>query len=59
MALTDIRRYMKEQNIQIQDDHGDVWIVTANTIDCPEQRRLNAMLGVNRVNYYGNKNQKQ
>lgn len=51
IALKDIAEWMKEQNIQIQDEHGDVWVVSANRIGTPEQSKLNKELGVSRVNY--------
>ena len=50
-AFQDITEWMKEQNIKIQDNHGDVWVVTAKTMDCIEQSKLNAELGVHKVNY--------
>lgn len=51
IALKDIADYMREQNIQIQDESGDVWVVTASRMDCKEQRKLNIQLGVSKVNY--------
>ena len=51
IALKDIADYMRDQNIQIQDEAGDVWVVTASRMDCPEQRKLNRELGVSKVNY--------
>ena len=51
IALKDIADYMREQNVQIQDEAGDVWVVTASRMDCPEQRKLNIKLGVSKVNY--------
>ena len=51
IALQDIVSYMREHNIQKRDEFGDVWVVTANQIDCVEQRKLNIELGVSRVNY--------
>jgi len=51
IALKDIADYMRDQNIQIRDEAGDVWVVTASRMDCPEQRKLNRELGVSKVNY--------
>ena len=51
IALKDISKYMKEQNIKIQDEAGDVWVVTSRRLQCKEQTRLNTELGVHKVNY--------
>ena len=51
IALHDIAEWMKQQNIQIKDKVGDVWVISAWKIDCKEQRKLNKELGVNKVNY--------
>ena len=51
IALKDIAEWMRTQNIQIQDEHGDVWVVSAYRMDTPEQRKLNMELGVSKVNY--------
>jgi ribosome biogenesis SPOUT family RNA methylase Rps3 len=51
IALKDIAEWMKTQNIQIRDEHGDVWVVTASKIDTPKQRKLNRELGISKVNY--------
>lgn len=51
IALRDISEWMKEQNIQIYDEHGDVWVVSATRIGTPEQSKLNKELGVSKVNY--------
>ena len=51
IALRDISEWMKEQNIQIKDEHGDVWVVSANRIGTPEHSKLNRELGVSKVNY--------
>jgi hypothetical protein len=55
IALKDISKYMKEQNIKIQDEAGDVWVVTSSRLHCKEQTRLNNELGVHKVNYPGGK----
>ena len=55
IALHDIAEWMKQQNIQIKDKVGDVWVISAWKIDCKEQRKLNKELGVSKVNYSGNK----
>lgn len=51
IALRDISEWMREQKIEIQDEHGDVWAVTANRVGTPEQSKLNKELGVSKVNY--------
>ena len=51
IALKDIAKYMRDEGIQIQDESGDVWMVTASRIDCKEQRKLNIELGINKVNF--------
>ncbi len=56
LALRDIAEYMREQNIQIIDESGDVWVVTANQVDCEESKKLNVEIDVNKLNYIGNKN---
>ena len=56
VALKDISQYLSEQNVQIMDEHGDVWVVTPTRMYNKHTRKLNAELGVNKVNYYGNTN---
>ena len=51
IALEDIAEWMRTQNIRMQDEHGDVWVVSASRVDTPEQGKLNKELGVNKVNY--------
>jgi hypothetical protein len=51
IALKDISQWMREQNNNLRDEHGDVWVVSAYTIDTVEQRKLNRELGVSKVNY--------
>ena len=58
IALKDISKYLAEQNIKIIDEHGDVWVVTPAHMYNKETRKLNAELGVNKVNYHGNTNHK-
>ena len=58
IAFKDISKYLSEQNIQIRDEHGDVWVVTPKRMYCKEQKRLNRQLGINKVNHYGNTNGK-
>lgn len=58
IALKDIADSMRAETVQVQDRNGDIWTVTANRIDTKEQRQLNAKLGLNKINYQGNKNAK-
>jgi hypothetical protein len=37
IAFKDIVDYMREQNIKIQDEHRDVWVVSATRLFCREQ----------------------
>lgn len=55
LALQDISEYLREQNGRLEKS-GDVWIVTPHRIFNKETRRLNAELGINKVNYIGNTN---
>ena len=59
IALKDISNYISEQNVKVMDEHGDVWIVTPNRMFNKQTRKLNAELGINKINYYGNTNQKK
>ena len=59
IALKDISNWLAEQNVQIRDEHKDVWVVTPSIMYNKEQKKLNAELGVNRINYYGNTNGKR
>jgi hypothetical protein len=40
VALSDISKYLKEQNIQIMDGNGDVWVVSASAV-AMEAQKLN------------------
>ena len=51
IALADIAEWMRTQNIRMQDEHGDVWVVNTSALSTPEQTKLNKELGVNKVNY--------
>jgi len=59
MAFKDMYECIKENNIQVTDRHGDTWVVTPAHLMTKETRRLNAELGINKLNYYGNKNGKK
>ena len=56
VALSDISQYLTEQNVRIIDEYGDGWVVTPARMYNKHTRKLNAELGVNKVNYYGNTN---
>lgn len=55
IALSDISQYVKKNKIVIIKS-GDIWGVSANALDTKETRRLNEELGLDTVNYFGNKN---
>lgn len=59
IALKDISNYLSEQNLNKKDDQGDIWVVTPNVLYNKETRKLNAELGVSKVNYFGNNNGKK
>ena len=49
-AFSDMTKYIKENNIPVQDRIGDVWVVTPATLNNKEQRRLNKKLGLKNIN---------
>lgn len=53
IALHDISEYLQKQNLQITDGHNDVWVVTPSRMFNKESRRLNAELGLHKINKYG------
>ena len=57
LALHDISQWMIDSEIEIIKN-GDIWVVTATRLDCPEQRRLNRELGIRGINLIGNTNGK-
>lgn len=59
IAFKDISEYISEQDVQVKDENGDVWVVTPHRIYNKETKKMNAELGVNKVNYYGNTNNKR
>ena len=55
IAFRDISEYLHNQNLQIFDEKGDVWVVTPSRVINKEARRLNKELGLDKINYYGEK----
>jgi len=55
IAMKDISEYLHSQNLQIVDEHGDVWVVTPSRMANKETRRLNAELGLHKINKHGNR----
>jgi len=51
IALADIAEWMRTQKIQIQDEHGDVWVVSAAKLKAREQTKLNKEIGASKINY--------
>lgn len=49
-AFKDISNYLREQNLQIFDGNYDSWIVTPSRLCDKKISRLNAELGVHKVN---------
>ena len=56
IALKDISNYIEENFGQTGVGGADMWIVTPYMMYNKQQRRLNAELGINKINYYGNSN---
>lgn len=58
MALKDITKYINEYTNTL-NGRVDGYIVTATYINNKENRYLNKMLGINRINFLNNKNGKK
>lgn len=51
IAAKDITEYLKEQNLKIQDENHDVWIVTPHRLVRDKNiRKLNKKLGLHKIN---------
>ena len=59
LALQDIASYIRKEKITIRDGYGDFWYVTANRLDCIEQRKLNKELGISKVNMARRRNKRR
>jgi len=59
VALKDMSDYLSEYNVNSICKNRDVWTVTPSRMYNKETRKLNADLGVSKVNYYGNTNGKK
>jgi len=57
-ACHDISEYLKKHNIKIHDKNYDIWVVTPNRLKKKEQRRLNRLLGLHKINYTSKKMRK-
>jgi len=55
IAMKDISEYLRSQNLQIVDEHGDVWVVTPSHMANKETRKLNVELGLHKINKHGNR----
>ena len=53
IALKDISQYLRDQNLQIVDEHGDVWVVTPNRMANRETTKLNIELKLHKINKHG------
>jgi len=56
IALRDMAAAMAEDGISVHAYKGEVWVVSASRVDNPTTQRLNAELGINKVNYINNVN---
>ena len=60
IALKDISDYIQNEyegkKIDYHREHTEVWVVAPWAIFNKQSRQLNKQLGINKVNYYGNKN---
>jgi len=60
IAFVDISEYLKENYdnivVNLENNEKEVWVVTPELINSKLSRRLNKELGINKINYYGNKN---
>lgn len=58
-ALKDITEYIRNNYVSHKMGKGhemDVWVVTPKMLLSKEVRNLNRLLGLRKVNYFGNKN---
>ena len=53
IALKDISQYLRDQNLQIVDEHGDVWVVTPTRMANKETTKLNIELKLHKINKHG------
>lgn len=49
-ALHDISAFQKEQKIKTFDENKDRWNIKSNQLNTKEQRKLNAELGIHKLN---------
>ena len=52
IAMKDISEYLHNQDIKIVDGNNDVWVVTPNRMQNKETRKLNAKLGLHKINKF-------
>ena len=52
IAMKDISEYLHNQDIKIVDENNDVWVVTPNRMQNKETRKLNAKLGLHKINKF-------
>lgn len=53
-AFRDIFKWIEEKELNTNSKYGDVWVITPERMNNKEQRRLNAQLGITRINYIKN-----
>lgn len=53
VALSDISKYLQENDIKLHGWNMDIWIVTPRQIDNAETARLNKELGLHKINKFG------
>ena len=61
LALRDIAEYVQEEELKngCNATGADTWFFSRSHFDLKETRRLNRQLGINKLNYMGNKNGKK
>ena len=52
IAMKDISEYLHNQDIKIDDENQDVWIVTPSRMQNKETRKLNSKLGLHKINKF-------
>lgn len=55
LAMRDISEDIRLQNLTIIDDNFDVWVVCPSRVFTKESRKLNAELGLHKINKFGHR----
>jgi hypothetical protein len=51
IAFKDIQEELNTENHTYYDEHGDIWNVSPSRLLSKKNKRLNKLLGVNKLNY--------